>query len=308
MRKIGMMLVFVFVLLVACQRLTRAPTSTVTISATPTSEMRTPTATPSEMLPSTIEPSTTEPSEVTPTAPVATATPLEPSEEARFAKQREQMVLQTIQRRGVRDENVLHAMRTVLRHLFVPADYVGQAYEDHPLPIGYGQTISQPYIVALMTELLELQQGDQVLEIGTGSGYQAAVLAELPGVEVYTIEIVPELSESADRRLQRLGYADIHRKQGDGYYGWSENAPFDAIIVTAAPDHVPGPLVEQLAIGGCMVIPIGPPGSYQTLWKFVKEPTGNLTAYNMGGVAFVPFTGEGAKWEGAPPQYEAPKP
>ncbi len=143
-----------------------------------------------------------------------------------------------------------------------------------------------------MTELLELKPGEKVLEIGTGSGYQAAVLAELGGVEVYSIEIVPQLAESAAQRLQSLGYSQIHLKQGDGYYGWPEAAPFDAIIVTAAPDHLPAPLAEQLAEGGRLVIPIGPPGWYQTLWKFVRED-GELRAFNLGGVAFVPFTGEG---------------
>jgi protein-L-isoaspartate(D-aspartate) O-methyltransferase len=208
------------------------------------------------------------------------------------------MVVNTIENRGVDDPDVLHAMRTVLRHEFVPDDYRDQAYADHPLPIGYGQTISQPYIVAWMTELLELEPGAKVLEIGTGSGYQAAVLAELPRVEVYTIEIVPQLAEQAHQRLARLGYADVHTMQGDGYYGWPEHAPFDAIIVTAAPDHLPQPLVEQLAEGGRLVIPIGPRGSYQSLWQFVRTED-DLQARNMGGVAFVPFTGAGI--EGAQP-------
>jgi protein-L-isoaspartate(D-aspartate) O-methyltransferase len=202
------------------------------------------------------------------------------------------MVEATIVERGVMDENVLRAMRTVPRHQFVPQEYLEQAYADHPLPIGYGQTISQPYIVAWMTELLELQPGDRVLEIGTGSGYQAAVLAELGMVEVYSIEIVAELAESAAQRLKDLGYTDVHVRQGDGYYGWAEAAPFDAIIVTAAPDHLPAPLVAQLADGGSIVIPIGPPGGFQSLWRFVQE-AGELVAYNMGGVAFVPFTGAG---------------
>jgi len=205
------------------------------------------------------------------------------------------MVIETIESRGITNEDVLNAMRTVPRHLFVPENQRDHAYGDYPLPIGYGQTISQPYIVALMTDLLELKRGDKVLEIGTGSGYQAAVLDAMPGVEVYTIEIIPELARSARERLQRLGYTDVHCKEGDGYYGWPENSPFDAIIVTAAPDHVPQPLVDQLAVGGRMVIPVGPPGGYQTLWKFVKQPDGELQAFNMGGVAFVPFTGEGVR-------------
>jgi protein-L-isoaspartate(D-aspartate) O-methyltransferase len=205
------------------------------------------------------------------------------------------MVIETIEKRGITDENVLHAMRTVRRHLFVPEHEQDYAYGDFPLPIGYGQTISQPYIVAMMTELLGLEEGDRVLEIGTGSGYQAAVLAEIPGVKIYTVEIIPDLAESARERLESLGYTSVHCKQADGYHGWPEHAPFDAIIVTAAPDHVPQPLVGQLAEGGRMVVPIGPPGGYQTLWKFVKQPDGELKAFNMGGVAFVPFTGEGIK-------------
>jgi protein-L-isoaspartate(D-aspartate) O-methyltransferase len=220
----------------------------------------------------------------------------EPSQASQdeFEVQRLEMVETTIEARDVTGPDVLEAMRTVPRHLFVPSDLQDRAYRDHPLPIGYGQTISQPYIVAWMTELLELQPGEKVLEIGTGSGYQAAVLAELDGVEVYTIEIVPELAEIAADRLEDLGYTDVAVKQGDGYYGWPEHAPFDAIIVTAAPNHLPAPLVEQLVEGGRLVIPIGPPGGYQTLWQFVKEG-GDVTAYSMGGVIFVPFTGEGIK-------------
>jgi protein-L-isoaspartate(D-aspartate) O-methyltransferase len=220
---------------------------------------------------------------------------LTPEEEAAFTQQRERMVIETIERRGITDEDVLSAMRNVPRHLFVPEGEREYAYGDYPLPIGYGQTISQPYIVALMTELLELKEGDKILEVGTGSGYQAAVLAEIPSVEVYTIEIIPELAERVHLCLESLGYTNVHRKQGDGYYGWPEHSPFDAIIVTAAPNHVPQPLVDQLANGGRMVIPVGPPGGYQTLWKFVKEPSGELQAYNMGGVAFVPLTGSGAE-------------
>jgi protein-L-isoaspartate(D-aspartate) O-methyltransferase len=207
-------------------------------------------------------------------------------------EQRETMVERTIAARGVSDPDVLRAMRAVPRHRFVPERYVDQAYEDHPLPIGHGQTISQPYIVAWMTELLELQPGERVLEIGTGSGYQAAVLAELEGVEVYTIEIIPELAAEAEARMTSLGYTDIHAKSGDGYYGWPEHAPYDAIIVTAAPDHLPQPLAAQLAEDGRMVIPIGPPGGYQELWKFTKAD-GELTTKSLGGVMFVPLTGSG---------------
>ncbi|MGE5123621.1 MAG: protein-L-isoaspartate(D-aspartate) O-methyltransferase [Acidobacteriaceae bacterium] len=203
-----------------------------------------------------------------------------------------QQLVEEIKALGVQDEDVLRIMATVPRHEFVPAEYLDQAYANHPLPIGYGQTISQPYIVAWMTELLELQPGEKVLEIGTGSGYQAAVLAALGDVEVYSIEIVPELAESAAERLAKLGYTSVLTRQGDGYYGWPEYAPFDAIIVTAAPDHLPAPLVSQLAEHGRIVIPLGPPGWVQSLWKFVEQD-GELVAYNLGGVRFVPLTGPG---------------
>ena len=198
------------------------------------------------------------------------------------------MVYDQIELRGVDDEAVLDAMRRVERHRFVPEEYLDQAYDDHPLPIGFGQTISQPYIVALMSRALGVEPGDKVLEIGTGSGYQAAVLAEM-GVEVYTIEIVPELATLAAQRLEELGYADVAVLNADGYFGWEEHAPFDAIIVTAAPDHLPPPLANQLAEGGRLVIPIGPVGLTQTLWQFEKE-NGELQAVNLGGVRFVPFT------------------
>ncbi|MCX7856330.1 MAG: protein-L-isoaspartate(D-aspartate) O-methyltransferase, partial [Anaerolineae bacterium] len=173
------------------------------------------------------------------------------------------MVEMQIRARGVKNESVLAAMLAVPRHEFVLPEYLDQAYEDHPLPIGYGQTISQPYIVALMSELIDLQPGERVLEIGTGSGYQAAILAELTD-QVYSIEIIPELATRARETLDRLGYSQVTTKQADGYWGWEDYAPFDAIIVTAAPDHVPQPLVNQLADGGKMVIPIGPPGVYQS--------------------------------------------
>lgn len=235
------------------------------------------------------------------------ATPTVTGDEAVFAQRRERMVIETIKARGITDERVLEAMRTVPRHLFVSEQQRDHAYGDYPLPIGFGQTISQPYIVALMTELLELAPGDTVLEVGTGSGYQAAILASIPQIEVYSVEIIPELAQSAQERLQELGY-QVHCKQGDGYYGWEEHAPFDAIIVTAAPNHVPPPLVDQLAEGGRMVIPVGPPGGYQTLWKFVKEPGGELKAYNMGGVAFVPLTGTGAEEHPPGGGYEWPTP
>ena len=209
-----------------------------------------------------------------------------------FEGKRNIMVDTTIESRGISNPQVLRAMRNVERHKFVPERFLSQAYADHPLPIGYGQTISQPYIVALMTEILDLSEGEKVLEIGTGSGYQAAVLAELGFVDVYSIEIIPELASSAAERIKELGYSNVKVKQGDGYFGWDEFSPFDAIIVTAAPDHLPAPLVEQLKEGGRLVVPIGPPGGYQTLWKFEKIDS-ELKAYNLGGVSFVPFTGEG---------------
>lgn len=225
--------------------------------------------------------------------------PTTPIEEDAYTQARLDMVEHAIREAGISDPDVLRAMETVPRHEFVPSDLVDEAYDNRPLPIGFGQTISQPYVVAWMTELLELKDGEKVLEIGTGSGYQAAILAELGDIEVYSIEIVPELADSASERLQDLGYTQVKIMQGDGYYGWSDYAPFDAIIVTAAPDHLPGPLVEQLVENGRLVIPIGPPGFYQTLWKF-KEENGEMTAYNMGDVSFVPFTGEGIKGGGVP--------
>ncbi len=217
----------------------------------------------------------------------------ESSLEDQYRQQRIAMVNNTIANRGVSNADILRVMNTVPRQQFVSDEYKDHAYEDHPLPIGYGQTISQPYIVAWMTDLLELKPGEKVLEIGTGSGYQAAVLAELGFVDVFSIEIIPELAQEAARRLPILGYQNIQLKQGDGYYGWDAFAPYDAIIVTAAPDHLPSPLVDQLKDGGRLVIPIGPPGGYQSLWKFVKQGE-DVTAYNLGGVSFVPLTGQGS--------------
>ena len=198
------------------------------------------------------------------------------------------MVREQIELRGVDDPLVLEAMRRVERHRFVPEEFLDQAYDDHPLPIGYGQTISQPYIVALMSAALGVQPGDRVLEIGTGSGYQAAVLAEM-GMQVYTIEIVPDLAKAASARLQELGYSNVQVLNADGYFGWEEHALFDAIIVTAAPDHLPQPLANQLAEGGRLIIPIGPAGLTQTLWQF-EQVSGELQAVNLGPVVFVPFT------------------
>ena len=215
----------------------------------------------------------------TPAFPTKTAThilPSSPGEQTKAAKntayeeERLKMVADTIVQRGITNPDVIRAMETVPRHMFVPEEFINYAYTDQPLPIGYGQTISQPLMVALMTQLLELEPGDKILEIGTGSGYQAAVLAELGSVEVYSIEIVPELAERAKETLLEAGYDTIFLKEGDGYYGWEEYAPFDAIIVTAAPDHLPVPLVDQLAEDGILVIPIGPPGWYQTLWRKIS--------------------------------------
>jgi len=190
---------------------------------------------------------------------------------------------------GIRDERVLSAMERVPRHLFVPPELVPYAYEDRPLPIGAGQTISQPYIVALSTQALELSPQDRVLEIGTGSGYQAAVLAELAG-EVYTVERLPELSQAARERLERLGYRNLHFRVGDGTKGWPDEAPFDAILVTAAAPKVPQSLVEQLAEGGRLVIPIGGRES-QDLW-LMRRRTRRLEKVYLCPCTFVPLIGE----------------
>jgi protein-L-isoaspartate(D-aspartate) O-methyltransferase len=207
-----------------------------------------------------------------------------------FAAARHEMVDAQIHERGISDPAVLAAMETVPRHLFVPSEWLQEAYADHPLPIGYGQTISQPYVVAWMTELLRLKPGARVLEIGTGSGYQAAILGQM-GMEVYTIEIVEPLATQASARLAEMGYDNITVRHADGYYGWQEHAPFDGIIVTCAPDHIPPPLVAQLADGGRMVLPVGPPGGYQSLW-LVEKHGDQVQTSNMGGVTFVPLTGE----------------
>lgn len=189
----------------------------------------------------------------------------------------------------VSDPDVLAAMRAVPRHSFVPTDVLDNAYGDFPLPIGFGQTISQPSLVAVMTELLELDSDDTVLEIGTGSGYQAAILAALVD-EVYTVEIVPELASISRAVLDELGYDNVHVDRRDGYFGWREHAPYDAIIVTAAPDHLPPFLVEQLnPEGGRMVIPIGPVGNVQTLWLVVREGD-EVNMQRLLDVRFVPFT------------------
>jgi protein-L-isoaspartate(D-aspartate) O-methyltransferase len=208
-----------------------------------------------------------------------------------YKTMRERMVETQIKARGVKEPRVLAAMLKVERHLFVPKDLHPTAYSDQPLPIGEGQTISQPYIVALMTELLDLKGEEKVLEVGTGSGYQAAILAEL-AKEVYTIEIIEKLATSADKLLLDLGYKNIKVKAGDGYLGWPEAAPFDAIIVTCAPDHIPKPLMDQLKEGGRMVIPVGE--FTQELKKIVKRG-GKLETTNVIPVIFVPMTGDGVK-------------
>jgi protein-L-isoaspartate(D-aspartate) O-methyltransferase len=202
------------------------------------------------------------------------------------------MVQQQLMSRGIHDERVLAAMAKVPREEFVPSEAHDFSYTDQPLPIGYGQTISQPFIVALMTEQLQPSPKHRVLEVGTGSGYQAAILGELV-VEVYSVEIVEPLARNAEATLQRLGYKNVHVKAGDGYRGWPEFAPFDAIIVTCAPDHVPQPLVDQLKEGGRMVIPVGGAGE-QELYLLEKK-NGQLRQRAVEPVRFVPMTGEAAK-------------
>jgi protein-L-isoaspartate(D-aspartate) O-methyltransferase len=206
-----------------------------------------------------------------------------------FGASRERMVREQIESRGVTDAQVLAAMRKVPRHEFVPERWIDSAYDDGPLPIGYEQTISQPYIVALMTELLRLTPQSKVLEVGTGSGYQAAVLAEIV-VEIYSIEIIEPLATTSAERLRRLGYGKVHVKLGDGYLGWPEHAPFDAIIVTAGAPHVPPPLVDQLKPGGRMVIPIGEIPGQQSLLLVEKGADGKVTERHVAPVAFVPLT------------------
>lgn len=206
-----------------------------------------------------------------------------------FEMKRNRMVENQIIARGVKAPHVLSAMKKVERHLFVPEEYLKFAYNDTPLSIGYGQTISQPYIVAYMTEILELTPSDRVLEIGTGSGYQAAVLAEIVK-SVYTIEIVPQLGEHAGELLKKLGYKNIEVKIGDGYKGWAEHAPFDAIIVTCSPTNIPAPLEEQLAEGGRMIIPVGERYVQQLVYLVKKE--GKLTRIKVMAVSFVPMVDE----------------
>lgn len=239
------------------------------------------------------------PTAIVETAPTATNTvtvkEAEPTRTAAAATedpymaQRDALVDRGIVARGINDPSVIEAMRTVPRHEFVPEDLIPLAYANQPLPIGYGQTISQPYIVALMTEAVAVSGDDNVLEIGTGSAYQAAVLAELVD-HVYTIEIIGALVDRASETLERLGYDNVTVRHADGYFGWEEHAPFDAIVVTAAPDHIPQPLVDQLKIGGRLIIPVGPVGGFQTLWLLTRVSDDEVRTENLGGVAFVPLT------------------
>jgi protein-L-isoaspartate(D-aspartate) O-methyltransferase len=207
-----------------------------------------------------------------------------------YALKRQQMVEHDIRSRGMKDTVVLDVMGKVPRHLFVDASLRNRAYGDHPLPIGEGQTISQPYVVALMTEALRLSPGDRVLEIGTGSGYQAAVLAEIVK-EVYTIEIRKNLADRAELTLRNLGYKNVKVKHGDGYFGWEEHAPFDAIIITASANHIPPPLIKQLKEGGRLIVPLGSTVYFQTLTLATKRK-GELDVEQVCPVAFVPMTGE----------------
>ncbi len=208
--------------------------------------------------------------------------------QADYKNARENMVKIQIEGRGVKDKATLNAMRKVERHKFVPPNLVEHAYLDRPLPIGYGQTISQPFIVAYMTEVVNPKPGHKVLEIGAGSGYQAAVLAEIVK-EVYTIEIIKELFDLSSKRLKELDYKNVKVKHGDGYYGWEEHAPFDAIVVTAAAEYIPPPLIEQLKDGGKMIIPVGSPFLNQNL-VLVEKKGDEFTTKSLMPVRFVPFT------------------
>ncbi|HEX9093830.1 MAG TPA: protein-L-isoaspartate(D-aspartate) O-methyltransferase [Coriobacteriia bacterium] len=246
------------------------PAATVTPAATGTALMPSQSETPSFPIPSSVDRDFVD------------------SDETR--RQRDQLVDSYIAPR-VADARVIAAMRAVPRHSFVPTEWLGDAYADHPLPIGHGQTISQPSLVAMMTELLELDEGDRVLEIGTGSGYQAAILRELTA-EVYSVEIIPELAGIARVVLDRLDYGDVQIDRRDGYFGWEEQAPYDAIIVTAAPDHLPPPLVAQLdPDGGRLVIPIGPVGDTQVLWLVTRQGD-EVAMERVLEVRFVPLTRE----------------
>jgi len=215
------------------------------------------------------------------------------SEDPNLIAARKRMVEHDLKGRDITNPKVLEIMGRVPRHLFVDKSLQSQAYADHPLPIGEGQTISQPYIVALMTQILLVQPGERVLEIGTGSGYQAAVLAELTN-QVYTVEIREGLTKLAGQRLKQLGYEMVRVKYGDGYFGWEEYAPFDAIIVTCAANHIPPPLIKQLKEGGRLIIPLGSTTYFQTLTLLTKKQ-GKPDIQHLTGVAFVPMTGEAQK-------------
>lgn len=226
-------------------------------------------------------------------APAASPPAATPQRDADpFVAQRNKMVDETIVNRGIVDKRVIAAIRKVQRHRLVPPEQRSRSYEDNPLPIGFDQTISQPYIVAAMTEAAQLTPGEKVLEIGTGSGYQAAVLAEL-GVEVYSIEIVEPLAKRTHELLARMGYDKLHLRIGDGYKGWPEAAPFDAVIVTAAPEKIPQPLIDQLAIGGRLVIPVGKSGDQEL--KVIERKKDGTTSETLMQVRFVPMTGEAQK-------------
>jgi len=213
-----------------------------------------------------------------------------PTQEDRYIKVRHEMVSLQIENRGITNKPTLEAMKKVPRHKFIPSDRINSAYEDGPIPIGYGQTISQPFIVAYMTSVIDPKPGQKVLEIGTGSGYQAAVLAEIVDT-VYTMEIITELSKSAAERLKKLGYKNIVTRNADGYYGWEKSAPFDAIVVTAASEYIPPPLIEQLKDGGKMIIPIGSPFLTQML-VLVEKSGEEIFTTNIFPVFFVPLTRE----------------
>jgi protein-L-isoaspartate(D-aspartate) O-methyltransferase len=213
------------------------------------------------------------------------------SASADYKKEREQLVNSHIINAGIKDPYVIDSMLRVPREEFVPDELRKKAYLNQPLPIGYGQTISQPYVVALMTELLNVDKKDKVLEIGTGSGYQAAVLANI-AENVYTVEIIEPLGRKAKKTFKRLGYSNISAKVDDGYFGWEEHAPFDAIMVTAAADHIPPPLIKQLKRGGRMCIPVGQPYFTQILKLLIKDEKGKIFIYDILPVVFVPLTRE----------------
>ncbi len=221
---------------------------------------------------------------------LSTADPPSGAQADPYAAARQAMVADQIQREGISDPGVLQAMRDVPRHAFVPAGVRSRAYEPRPLPIGEGQTISQPYIVAFMTEILRLKPTDRVLEVGTGSGYQAAIASKIAR-EVYSVEIFESLASASAKTLSGLGFRNVQVRQGDGYYGWEEKAPFDAIIVTCAGGHIPPPLLRQLANGGRMVMPVGGPFLTQNLVFIEKRADGSLTQRNVLPVAFVRLLG-----------------